>query len=178
MQSETSQSAPGIRGSGWRFTPTDGAIAACSLTVALAVSLCMALHLRAETRLVDSARAEALQRCGDLRQMLRHLELSRQALARLRRAANHYTAEVEARPIVPWTTVFNEVSRLRPRGVWAMRLTGDGPRFKVVVRAQRPDLVTAYAQQLRESPYVEFTALPAGSPAVGTGEVVGRLMGE
>ncbi|MBM3457175.1 MAG: hypothetical protein FJX77_01375 [Armatimonadetes bacterium] len=178
MNSQTVSLEPTGQGSPWRLSPVDGVVAASFLTLALIVSLTTAIHLREQTRRVDHERLERMRRCTNLRQTVKRLELSRQMLARVRRAANQYVVEVEARPVVPWTTVMNEFSRRRPRGLWTVRITGEGPRFKALVSAQRPDLISSYAQQLRESPYIEFAALPSGTGGQGTAQVVGRLMGE
>jgi hypothetical protein len=46
------------------------------------------------------------------------------------------------------------------------------------VAAERPELVTQFTQSLRESPYVDFAALPAGVAPSTQSQVVGRLRGE
>lgn len=171
----TAEEAPS---SSWSFGPVDGAIIAGTITLALAVSAPVALHLRKEMRTLDAARMSSIQRTRMHRLTLDRNESRREALTQFRREVNRYVTEVEARPAVAWTTVVGELSRRRPNGLWTTRLSGNGPHFRAQVAAERPDLVTVYTQSLRESPYVDFATLPAGVAASTQSQVVGRLRGE
>jgi hypothetical protein len=167
-----------VEGASWSFGPVDAAIAAGSLTLALAVCAPVAFHFRSEARQLDRARMNSLQRTRMHRVTLERNQSRREALTQFRREVNRYVAEVEARPMVAWTTVVGELSRRRPNGLWTTRLSGNGPHFRAYVAAERPDLVSLYTQSLRQSPYVDFAALPAGAAPSTQAQVVGRLRGE
>ncbi|MCC2672900.1 MAG: hypothetical protein K0Q72_5372 [Armatimonadetes bacterium] len=162
---------------GW-FGPVDAAIAAGCVMLALTVSVPVALHFRKEARQLDHARTESMSRTRQLRSTLDRSEARHVALTQFRREVSRYVSEVEAKPMVPWTTVVGELSRRRPAGVWTTRLSGSGPHFRAQVAAERPELVTQFTQSLRESPYVDFAALPAGVAPATQSQVVGRLRGE
>jgi hypothetical protein len=163
---------------GWVFGTLDGIILAGTLTLSLTGCLLGAMHLRSQTRAVDAERALVLRRTVALRQTLRHAQARRLAVSQLRRAVNRYSADVGARPIVPWTTVMGELSRQRPQGLWTVRITGEGPRFKAQVAAGDSGLIRTYAQRLRVSPYFEYAAIPAGGSGGSAPLVEGRLTGE
>lgn len=162
----------------WRWGPADTALSAGLLALVVAGCLPLAWHLHGEARAVDQERTDSLNRVRGLNVTLKYVQARRTALGRLRRAVDRYVADVEARPVVPWTTVVTELSAQRPAGLWATRLSGEGPRFSAEVAAERPELVTLYAERLRQSRYVEFAALPPGAPPRSRGRVVGRMMGE
>lgn len=149
-----------------------------TLTLALAVSAPVALHLRKEMRGLDNARMASIQRTRLLRITYERNQSRREALTQFRREVNRYVTEVEARPTVAWTTAVGELSRNRPNGLWTTRLSGNGPHFRAQIAAERPELVTLYTQSLRQSPYVDFATLPAGVTATTQTQVVGRLRGE
>ena len=163
---------------GWSFGPVDAAIAVGTLALAVGLCLPMAWHFRQETQRLDRERLEGHARVRQLDTTLKRLKTRRAALARLRRAVERYTAEVEARPMVPWSAVMTELSVQRPNGLWTTRLAGDGPRFTIDVVAERPDLVTLYAERLRQSQFVDFAALPAGAAPATRSRLVGRVAGE
>jgi hypothetical protein len=163
---------------GWSFGAVDAAMAAVSLTVALAACAPFAIHLRKEVRKLDSARIESMQRTRMHRLSVQRNESRREALTQFRREVNRYVAEVEARPMIPWTTVVGELSRRRPQGLWTTRLSGNGQHFRAQVATHRTELVPVYTQSLRESPYFEFATLPAGMVPANRTQVVGRVRGE
>jgi hypothetical protein len=168
----------GKRPASWTWGPADAAIAAGLAVVAMAICLPVSFHFHARSTELEKELDAARARARSIRVTLDHVESRRVDLSRLRREVNRYVAEVEARPIVAWTTVVGELSRRRPDGLWTSRVSGSGPRFRAQVSAATPELAGIYARQLRESPYVDFAALPAGEgPSVST-QVVGRLMGE
>ena len=160
------------------FGPADAGIAAVSVILALSVTVPVALHYRKEVQRLDRSRADSMSRTRQLRFTLDRSEARHAALTQFRREVSRYVSEVEARPMVPWTTVVGELSRRRPAGVWTTRLSGNGPHFRAQVAAERPELVTQFTQSLRESPYVDFAALPAGVAPATQSQVVGRLRGE
>jgi hypothetical protein len=161
----------------WRFGPSDYALAAGMLTLVVAVSLPVALRFRHQAAALERERAQLSERCQVLAEALGEDELRRELLTRVRREANRCVSEVEARPIVPWTTIVSELSRRRPRGLRTLRISGDGPRFRAHVLADSPELATQYAQRLMQSPYVDFAALPGGAAGRRT-QILGRLTGE
>ncbi len=163
---------------GWVFGPVDAAISAGMLILTVAVCVPVALSFREQAKAYDRQREDALDRSRQIKATLEFVESRRTAHTQLRRAADRYVAEVQARPIVPWATVVGEMSRRRPGGLWAVRMSGDGPRFRVEVSAQQPQLVSTYAQSLRESPYVDFAALPTGVQPTQARQVVGRMTGD
>ncbi len=163
----------------WNFGPVDLAISGVLLALVAGVCIPTALHYRQEANRMDQQRAELTSRCRQLGTTLRFVESRRAALSQFRRSVDRYVADVESRPIVPWVTTIGEMSRRRPYGVSARRMSGDGPRIRIDVAAASPDLVQAYAQSLRESPYLDFAALPAGAaPSAAGGQIIGRLAGE
>lgn len=163
---------------GWIFGPADAAISAGLLVLTVAVCMPVALHFREQAKQFDRQREEALDRSRRVKATLEHVESRRVAHTQLRRAVDRYVAEVQSRPIVPWATVVGELSRRRPGGVWAVRLSGDGPRFRAEVATPQANLVETYAQSLRESPYVDFATLPVGAAPGQARQVVGRMTGE
>jgi len=169
---------PTLEAEGWRFGLADVAIVAVLLSISVGASVPLALHYREQTRRLDAERMEVASRCRMMRGTTEHLEASRASVMQLRRAADRYIAEAEARPIVPWTTAVAELSRRRPEGVWTTRLSGNGPRFRAEFATRRPELAQQYTRNLRQSPYVEFAELPAGEMSGPRAQVVGRLMGE
>jgi len=156
----------------------DLAMAAGVIALALSASIPVALHFRQEVRSLDQARMTSMSRTRQLRMTLERGQSRNAALTQFRREVNRYVAEVEARPMIPWTTFVGELSRRRPKGVWTTRISGNGPHFRAQVAAERPELVTLYTQSLRQSPYVDFAALPAGTAPAAQAQVVGRLRGE
>lgn len=172
------EAQPATSAPGWTFGPADAAIAAGLLGLTVAVCMPVAMHFREQAKQFDRQREEALDRSRLVKATLEHVESRRIAHTQIRRAVDRYVAEVQARPIVPWSTVVGELSRRRPGGVWAMRLSGDGPRFRAEVATPQPALVESYAQSLRESPYVDFATLPVGAAPGQTRQVVGRMTGE
>jgi hypothetical protein len=151
------------------------------LALTLAVCVPTAWQLRLQTDAADRERLEIQGRFRGERTALEHLDATRVAGMRLRRAADRYAADVQARPIVPWTTVVGELSRRRPAGLKAVRLGGDGARFRVQFPAEQAPLAMSYAQNMRQSPYVEFVddhLAQQGADSAGQVQVVGRLMGE
>lgn len=171
-QSEAPRPAPA-----WTWGPADALIASGLLALTVAVCVPLGYHFHSRTRELDRRVEETSFRLHALRATLERVEARRTDLSRLRREVNRYVADVETRPLVPWTTVIGELSRRRPEGLWTTRITGSGAQFRAQVSAMTPELVDTYARQLRESPYVEFAALPAGD-ASSRGQVVGRMMGE
>jgi hypothetical protein len=161
----------------WVWGPVDAVIASGLLALTVAVCVPLGYHFHAQAREIDRQVEDSNFRLHGLRSSLEHVEARRTDLSRLRREVNRYVADVETRPIVPWTTLIGELSRRRPEGLWTTRITGSGPQFRAQVAAMSPSLVSNYAQQLRESPYVEFAALPSGD-APGSAQIVGRVMGE
>lgn len=151
-------------------------IGAVCFVVCLGICFSFALHLRSRSRLVDAQKLESARRSHRILQTVRHAEQSRVAAIGLRKAIGRYVASIESRPSVPWATVVTELSRLRPSGAWAERLSGNGPRFKVTLRTAAPDLAPVYVEQLRESPYIEFVSLAGGDAR--SRQVTGRTMGE
>jgi hypothetical protein len=162
----------------WTWGPADALIAA--LLVAATVAVCVPVSFRLHTRARDLDREvqEAHGRMAQLRATLEHVEGRRDELARLRREVNRYVADVEARPIIPWSTVVTELSQRRPGGLRTTRISGNGPQFRAQLTAAVPELIPAYARALRESPFVDFATLPTGETPGHSGQVVGRLMGE
>lgn len=158
--------------------PVDAAISAAVLAVLVAVSLPVGLRLHNESKDLERQRMQLLDQNRALLATLGHLEARRDATMELRRVVDRYVADVQSRPMVAWTTAVGELSRSRPNGVWATRMSGNGPRFRLQVKAARPDLLAAYTRRLRESAYVEFAALPAEAGTSSSGQVVGRLVGE
>jgi hypothetical protein len=162
----------------WTWSTSDSALAAGLLALTVAVCVPVGYYFHSNARAMDRQVEETQGRVRMLRTTLEYVENRKTDLARLRREVNRYVADVETRPMVPWSTVVAELSRRRPDGLWTTRIWGSGPQFRAQVAAMSPDLVGQYARQLRESPYVEFAALPAGdAPATGA-QVVGRMMGE
>lgn len=158
--------------------PADLAMAAGMIALALSMSIPAALHFRQEVRRLDQARMASMSRTRQLRMTLERGQSRNTALTQFRREVNRYVADVEARPLVPWTTLVGELSRRRPKGVWTTRISGNGPHFRAQIAAERPELVTLYTQSLRQSPYVDFAALPAGTAPAAQAQVVGRMRGE
>lgn len=148
------------------------------IVLGLSISVPVALHFRQEVRRLDQARVASMSRTRQLRMTLERGQARNAALTQFRREVNRYVADVEARPMIPWTTLVGELSRRRPKGVWTTRISGNGPHFRAQVAAERPELVTLYTQSLRQSPYVDFAALPAGTAPAAQAQVVGRLRGE
>ena len=163
---------------GWSFGAADLGIAAGMLSLTLAVCFPSALYLRHQAHAVDQQQQQSLARTRLVKSELAHLETRRAAQTQLRRELTRYVAEVEAKPMVPWSTAVGEISRRRPHGVWTTRISGNGPHFRAQVAAERPDLVTVYTQSLRQSPYLDFAALPAGAVPSTRAQIVGRLTGE
>lgn len=163
---------------GWTFGAADLGIAAGLLSVTLAICFPTALYLRKEAHAVEVQQQASLQRTRLMKAELAHLDLRRAAQAQLRRELTHYVADVEGKPMVPWSTAVGEISRRRPHGVWTTRISGNGPHFRAQVAAERPELVGVYTQSLRQSPYLDFAALPAGTVPSTHTQVVGRLTGE
>jgi len=162
----------------WTFGPVDAAIALGMLAATLLVCVPVALHLRQEANQLEREQMALHSRAKILKSTLSHLETRQAALLQLQRAVNRYLANVEVRPVVPWTTVVSELSQRRPGGVWTTQISGEGPRFQAQVRLARPDLAATYVERLRQSPYVEFaTVAPAGGAAGGT-VVSGRMTGD
>lgn len=153
-------------------------IAAGVVVFALSLSIPVALHFRQEIRTLDQTRQTSMSRTRQLRIALERGQTRNAALTQFRREVNRYVADVESRPRIPWTTFVGELSRRRPKGVWTTRISGNGPHFRAQIAAERPELVTLYTQSLRESPYVDFAALPAGTAPAAQAQVVGRLRGE
>jgi hypothetical protein len=150
-------------------------------SLVLAVCIPLALHLRSTAREADRQREVVFDRVRQTRSVVHYLEARRAALATLRRDVQSYMTDVEARPIVAWTTALAELSRCRPAGLEAARLSGSGPRFRAQVTCASPQLVGLYAQSLRESPYVDWVsgdAQAGGAPATDRFQLVGRLVGE
>lgn len=170
--------AAGLAAAEWTWGPTDALIAA--VLVALTVAVCVPLSFRLHTRARDLDRQiqASHARMAQMRATLEHVENRRDDLARLRREVNRYAADVEARPIIPWGTVIGELSVRRPGGLRTTRLSGNGAQFRAQLAAAVPELIPAYARALRESPYVDFAAMPTGEMPGHSGQVVGRLMGE
>lgn len=162
----------------WTWGPADAVIAAGGLALVVAASVPIGYHFHTQARAADHELQESIGRFRALQATLERVEGRKTDLARLRREVNRYVADVETRPIVPWSTVVAELSRRRPDGLWTTRISGNGPQFRATVSAMVPDLVNQYARQLRESPYVEFAALPVGDAPGAGAQVVGRLMGE
>jgi hypothetical protein len=162
----------------WTFGPADSALAAAMLTLVVAVSLPIALRQRQEAAALQRDRERVADRCRMIRAALRDVERQEFALGRIRRESNRWVSEIEARPIVPWTTAIGELSRRRPRGVRAVRLSGNGPRFRAQIVADAPETAQAYAHRLMESPYVDFAGLPGAAGSSTRTQVVGRLMGD
>ncbi len=157
----------------------DIAISGVVLGLVLGTATHVGWHYRQQANAADRTRTEITAQCRKLNATIRFVENRRQAQSQFRRTVARYVAEVESRPIIPWTTAVNELTRRRPHGVWATRMSGDGPRFRVQVTSAAPGQVGFYAQALRESPYTDYATLPPGtSPAMSSGQVVGRLMGE
>jgi hypothetical protein len=152
-------------------------------TVAVCVPVAWSLHGQAQG--LDRQRAQSSGRFRQFQATIEHLEGRKAEMARMRREVNRYVADVESRPIVPWTTGIAELSRRRPEGVWTVSLSGNGSSFRAQVAADRPDLLASYTQQLRDSPYVEYVSAPpapAGTPAAPqtrvAAQISGRWMGE
>lgn len=169
---------PEPRRSGWVPGALDAALLAALLFATLAVALPIAAGMRRQVRLYDAAREESLRAIRIRRATLEHVESRRASYSRLRRAVDRYTAEVEARPIVPWASVVRELADRRPPGLWLQRVNGDGPRFRVQARMVDPVLGSTYAQNLRASSFVEFVSGPAPSGQPGEMLVSGRFVGE
>jgi len=162
----------------WTLGPIDLAIAAGLLAVTLGVAAPIAHRYHQEAMALEREAGESVARYRMLQRTLEHVQQQRGRLTQLRRAVDRYVSDVEARPIVPWTTVMGELSRRRPRGLWTTRISGEGPRFTTQVTAERPELVQQYAEQLRESPYMEFAALPTGEVQSTRARLIGRAQGE
>ncbi|MFN3649114.1 MAG: hypothetical protein ACK47B_05985 [Armatimonadota bacterium] len=160
----------------WSFGPADAAIAAASLALVVGVSLPWAWSLRSQVRELDRQRAEADASLRSTRSTLEFLQHRRTARMQFRRAVDRYVAAIEARPGVPWSTAIGELSRRRPAGVWTTRLSGNGGRFRAEVAGSSPEALDAYAEALRQSPYVEYAAPVHGVAAKA--ELAGRWMGE
>lgn len=163
---------------GWAWGPADAVIAAGGLVLVVAACVPIGYYFHSQARTADHQIQESIGRFRALQTTLERVEARKADLSRLRREVNRYVAEVETRPIVPWSTVVAELSRRRPEGLWTTRISGNGPQFRAKVSAMAPELVNDYARQLRESPYVEFAALPVGDAPGASAQVVGRLMGE
>lgn len=166
----------------WTFGSSDALLAAGSLVCALAICLPVALHYRGQAGSRDRERLAAHGRCRQLTSTLEHAEGRKIALTQLRRGVERYVADVEARPIVPWTSAVRELSERRPNGLWTVRLSGNGARFRAQVAAARADLPAAYINSLRQSSQVDYAGLPVdGTVATASAapfQVVGRLVGE
>ena len=163
---------------GWAFGTADIGITCALFAAAVAICLPLALHFRQESHDWEARAQESTERTVSVRASILHLENRRVALSQFRRELTRYVKEAENKPIVPWTTAVSEISRHRPRGLWTVRLSGNGPHFRAQVAAERADLVTEYAQSLRQSPYMDFAALPAGAAPASRSQLVGRLVGE
>ena len=166
------------RSSSWVFGPGDLAIAAGMLAVSLSICVPAALQLRAQVRNLDRQREAVVEQGRQARSTLEYAEGQRVAFAQMRREVKRYVTHVEAKPIVPWATAISELSRRRPRGVWTTRISGSGPQFRAQVVAKRPELLAAYTQQLRESPFVDYAAQPSGEAPTTVAQIVGRWTGE
>lgn len=170
-----SEAAPAAE---WAWGPADALIAAGLVALTIAVCLPLSFRLHSRARDLDRQIQESHARMAQIRATLEHVEGRRDDLARLRREVNRYAADVEARPIIPWSTVVSELALRRPGGLRTTRLSGNGSQFRAQLSAAVPELIPAYARLLRESPYVDFAALPTGDTPGHSGQVVGRLMGE
>jgi hypothetical protein len=171
-------SSPVGEGAEWSPRALDAALAAAGVALILAASLPGATMLRRQAADLDRQRAEAHQRASAVRGTLRHLEERRADLLSFRRSVDRYVSQVEARPMVPWTTTISELSRSQPEGVWTTRLRGDGPRFRATVAAERPELISQYVRQVSDSNYVDLVSQPAGGEGGPEAELVGRMRGE
>lgn len=173
---------PATGAAAWSFGSSDAVLAAGSLVCALAVCVPVALHYRGQASFRDREIAAAQARCRQLLSTLEHAEGRKIALTQLRRGVERYVADVEARPIVPWTSAVRELSERRPNGLWTVRLSGNGPLFRAQVAAARADLPIAYINSLRQSSRVDYAGLPVeGTVATASAapfQVVGRLVGE
>ncbi len=161
------------------FGLADAAFAGLMVTLVLGISVPWATQLRQEAVREDQERAQVISNCRQLNATLRFLSERRQATLRLRRAVGRLTAEVDARPRVVSADAVGELSRRKPAGVRATALRGDGPRFRAVLTAQRPELLDAYVRGLGTSPFVEFAGVaPTARADSANVQVVGRLRGE
>ena len=158
--------------------PPDLLLGMLSLTLALAILLPISIHYRRQAVTLERQRLLMMDSMRREQRLLEHIDTRRQTLTLFRRTVRHYVADVESRPIVPWTTAISEVSRARPGGVWTTLISGDGPRFKAIVKAQRRDLAAEYSQRLAQSPYVEYVSAPAAEDNGATSRLFGRLAGE
>jgi hypothetical protein len=173
-QSEATPSSSQV----WAWGPADAAIAAGLAVLTVVICLPISFNMHARSRALERELEMARFRARAIRITLERNETRRTDLARLRREVNRYVADVEARPIVAWTTVVGEISRRRPAGLWTTRLSGSGPRFRAEISAATPGLSELYARELRDSPYVDFASLPPGEGPSTSTTVAGRLMGE
>jgi hypothetical protein len=177
---------------GRRFTAFDVAFATGMFVVAMGMCVPTAARLHQEARALEHQRVEMADRCQQVRLLLYRVQAKQAAVRELHRAVDRYVADVEAKPIVPWSTAVGELSRRRPNGLRTLRITGNGPRFQAYVSAARPELISLYTESLQESPYVQDVSGPfsrpeepgaqPGSGPAGTDAtqmtVVGQLMGE
>lgn len=162
----------------FRFTPLDVCLLMGIVAFAIGGAMPLAVHFREHSRELDRELAASLTRNRQLEATLGHLQARRSNYASLRQAARHYESAIEARTSVPWMTIVRELSEKRPGGVAAVRLAGSGSRFDVEVQASRADLVPLYVDRLRQSPHVDFAALPPGAPAGSRARITGRIAGE
>lgn len=170
---------------GWTWGPADVAITAGLLLATVGVCVPVAWNLHGQVQTLDRQREQSATRYRQFQTISEHLESRKSEMARMRREVNRYVADVESRPIVPWTTGISELSRRRPDGVWTVSISGSGSTFRAQVAADRPELLASYAQQLRDSPYVEYVsappapaANPAAAPTRVAAQITGRWMGE
>jgi hypothetical protein len=157
------------------FSIADAAIAAGLLAATLAVCLPTAIRFRADARNAERRMVASRERIAEVRSEIHQVETRRAMASEQRRAVNRYLAEVDARPMTPWTTGVAELCRARPNGLWTVQMRGNGPRFQAIVQAARPDLVGTYAQRIAKSPRAEFAARPGAGSGL---QVVGRWKGE
>lgn len=153
-------------------------LGAMSLTLALAISLPIALRYRGAATKLEHERLASLTLMGQKHKMADRLQTRRRTLNRFRRTVTRYVADVESRPIVPWTTAVSEMSRARPGGVWTTLIAGDGPRFKAIIKTHRSDLMGEYVQRLAQSPYVEYVSAPVVGDVQAQSRIFGRFSGE
>ena len=157
------------------LTSADAVIAPALLAVTLAICMPIAMRFRVEAQKMDQATLASRERCGKTRMKIQHVEEQRALVSEQRQAATRYLAEIDSRPVTPWSAAVGELCRNRPRGLWAVRLRGNGPRFQAVVQAARPDLVAAYVRKLSKSQRAEFAERPGDAESL---QVVGRWRGE
>lgn len=162
----------------WTPGALDAALLAAALFATLAIAMPIAAGLRRQVRDYDRARETSLATIRLRRATLEHVESRRAAYSRLRRAVDRYTADVEARPILPWGSQVRELADRRPEGLWVHRISGEGPRFRLVCRMRDPVQASVYAQNLRTSSFIEFIGGPTPTGTPGEMVITGRFSGE